>query len=173
MKTSDLNPTKQWKAGKPKKRKSRRTNSADIHGYKRRDESLAILRFESYQEYLQSELWASIRQRVLRLTKGNCRCCRIQRATQIHHRHYSISVMSGEDIKSLIPLCAACHRYAEFDDGNKVGLATANKRLADRCKSNSGGTVIRVTYIDHDDPKNSSPYPPLRRRTQRRKKRRK
>lgn len=114
-------------------KKKKRVNSPNLHGYQRRTESLAMLGFTSYADYLRSDLWKKIRARVLRLNRGACRSCS-NPATEVHHRHYSIDVMSGEDIRSLAAVCRNCHKTSEFHEGTKTKLGTANKRLKDlRC----------------------------------------
>ncbi len=81
-----------------------------------------------YAEYLSSELWATIRLRVLTRDKDVCRRCQ-GKATQVHHRSYEQKVMDGLDDGPLVSLCHDCHHWIEFDGKRKVSLKEANARL--------------------------------------------
>lgn len=76
---------------------------------------LINLGYSNYWDYLQSEQWRAIRQRVLELHKGKCLFCPLN-ATQIHHTSYRRSVLVGTDLSKLIPLCRSCHQGIEFTD---------------------------------------------------------
>lgn len=89
---------------------------------------LRRLGFGSYKEYLASDLWASIRKRVLTAGKGKCRACGCT-AQCVHHKKYGMAEMSGKDISYLVPLCHKCHSEIEFDSGLKADLPMANRRL--------------------------------------------
>jgi hypothetical protein len=117
-------------------------DSSQPSGYKLRAQSLSILGFSSYREYLASPLWARIRSRVLHTCRYQCKSC-LKRATQVHHRHYALEVMSGQNIGSLIALCGDCHKDIEFAEGQKTKLGTANKRLADNLQTTR--TAIRIS----------------------------
>jgi hypothetical protein len=65
-----------------------------------------------YEAYLQSGVWLTIRQRVLRAAKHECSCCRA-RATDVHHRDYRPKVLRGEDISTLVAICRKCHDRIE------------------------------------------------------------
>jgi 5-methylcytosine-specific restriction endonuclease McrA len=97
--------------------------------YKRRASNLKDLGFDSYRQYLESPLWASIRSEVLARDKKKCVKCG-GRATQVHHMSYGPKVLSGERIGRLVSVCASCHRAAEFDDDTKVSVREASRRLS-------------------------------------------
>lgn len=86
--------------------------------YAYRDDNLRHLGFPSYQAYLDSDLWQSIRARVL---AGGALCakCHKRPAAQVHHRAYDPQTLRGDDLASLTPLCRGCHKRAErpFDRG--------------------------------------------------------
>ena len=71
--------------------------------------------FQSYDEYLKSDLWKFIRGRVFRRDGELCRGCR-QPATQGHHRRYGYRELMGFDITHIESLCAACHNTAGIND---------------------------------------------------------
>jgi hypothetical protein len=82
----------------------------------------AVLRqigFNSYADYLASELWAKIRIKVFATHDGKCRLCD-RKATEVHHFRYSKSVLLGKSFgMNLVPLCRLCHEKVEVDDTGK------------------------------------------------------
>lgn len=88
---------------------------------------LRSLGFDSYQEYLCSDLWQDIRYQVLSF-KPRCVRCGVN-ASQVHHASYSKSVLLGKDFSQLRPVCADCHKFAEYEKGEKTSLVRANQRL--------------------------------------------
>lgn len=98
-----------------------------------RKDILKEIGFGSYAEYLKSDLWRSIRYRVLSQKGRRCKVCRCP-ATCIHHRAYDEKTMRGETLERLVPLCHGCHLEIEFTDGRKLSLSEANKKLKDLCK---------------------------------------
>lgn len=100
----------------------------DLSRYALRDQVLLKMGFASYAAYLQSDLWKSIRSRVLARYRHKCQSCRAA-ATEVHHKHYSRAVLRGEHIIGLKAICRACHQYIEFDCGKKTDVPTANERL--------------------------------------------
>lgn len=86
-------------------------------------------RIGSYREYLKSDLWYSIRERVFKRDKKLCMICR-KRASQVHHKSYHPKVMRGEDLRPLVSVCRPCHEKIEYDErGKKQSLGGANERL--------------------------------------------
>lgn len=96
--------------------------------YRVRRKSLEALGFADYREYLASPLWAAIRQRVFKIRGKRCVGCRCA-ATQVHHKKYTLCVMSGEDLRQLVPMCGDCHKLIEWDGDRKVMPSGANARL--------------------------------------------
>lgn len=80
--------------------------------YDLRDKNLRILGYSSYKEYLDSELWKSIKKFLLK-NKTKCAICPYK-ARVLHHKSYGINVLSGWDINELIPLCNHHHDKIEF-----------------------------------------------------------
>lgn len=96
--------------------------------YQHRDILLQWIGYTSYRQYLQSELWASIRTTVLDRSGHKCWACS-RTATQVHHRKYTIEALEGDDLTWLVALCAGCHVSCEFRKKQKLDLPQANKRL--------------------------------------------
>jgi 5-methylcytosine-specific restriction endonuclease McrA len=61
-----------------------------------------------YADYFQSNRWADIRSCVPSC-QPECACCH-RKATEVHHRDYRPRVMSGDDLRPLVPLCRTCHQ---------------------------------------------------------------
>lgn len=116
-----------------------------MHSYKGRDAKLRKLGFSSYREYLQSRLWKSIRLRVLHRDKNKCVCCDAE-ATEVHHRAYSQSALTGRSIASLVSVCRLCHKTAEWNGSRKTTLQEANRsiptttKLCHQCRKNPLGS---------------------------------
>jgi hypothetical protein len=82
--------------------------------YTYRDDNLLVLGFTSYRAYLASELWASIRARVIRRDKSKCRRCgRNKSNLQVHHRAYDPATLRGDCLDALMAVCDRCHKKAE------------------------------------------------------------
>lgn len=80
--------------------------------YRYRNDNLERMGFRSYRAYLKSELWKSIRSRVLG-EKPICEACAKRKATQVHHRSYDPATLKGENVNSLSAICSRCHRKGE------------------------------------------------------------
>lgn len=73
--------------------------------------------FASYEGYLQSGTWKSIRSRVFRLKGIHCVCCESM-AEQVHHSEYTaenmFNVSDSAIRETLFPVCDDCHRIVHF-----------------------------------------------------------
>lgn len=76
-----------------------------------RSNSLVILGFSNYNEYLKSSFWNEIKLNVYDKKGSICKCG--QPAIEIHHIKYDIKTMSGKSYKNLIPVCQRCHSNYE------------------------------------------------------------
>jgi hypothetical protein len=94
---------------------------------KKRNALLKEWGYENYAAYLQSDLWFSIRAKVLK--KDSCCCMCGSLANQVHHRTYTEANLSGITQKGLVPLCRECHFDIEFSGDKKCSLVQANSRL--------------------------------------------
>lgn len=123
--------------------KGRRHRKATYSGYQVRAFALHQLGFGDYSEYLDSELWWGIRANVLDRDRRTCLACG-KRATQVHHRAYSLKVLLGLDTGPLVSVCGLCHEWAErCPDGEKRSLERANRRLDGRIQARGEATSHR------------------------------
>ena len=112
--------TKWYAEQKRKRRKPKKKNPAIV---------ALFAGFGSYQEYLKSDLWKSIRARVLERDNYKCRLCG-KHATQVHHRHYGIRTMKGKTLTHLMSVCGGCHQKIEIDcEGKKRSKSAAEEWL--------------------------------------------
>ncbi len=109
--------------------KAKRKLRKDLEQYKTRNRVIKRLGFDSYRDYLASDLWKSIRSKVFRKAQGRCQTCRTRPATEVHHLKYWTKVLVGTKPELLIAVCRRCHQHAEFDNGRKTTLNEANRRL--------------------------------------------
>jgi hypothetical protein len=94
---------------------------------KKKEPSFVQLGFDSYKEYLESDLWQDIRTRKLSECPV-CECCD-KPASQVHHNSYGFMVMAGHDDESLVAVCRECHVHIEFCNGEKRSQHGARKSL--------------------------------------------
>ena len=95
--------------------------------YAKRDATLLTLGFGSYASYLDSELWKSIRAKVLIRDKRRCRCC-LEPAFQVHHDSYGESTLKGDSFDRLFSICESCHRKLEFEPSGRKRLFNEVRR---------------------------------------------
>lgn len=105
--------------------KAKRLNRHGL-GYAGRNLILESMGFNTYREYLDSELWARIRRKVYSIKGRDCFLCG-SAATALHHNRYHISDLKGKTIKHIHPICRKCHERIEFKKGEKVSLKKAKK----------------------------------------------
>ncbi len=90
--------------------------------FSKRDEALRLLGFESYADYLQSDLWDWIRSNLKNEPASNeCYCCRSKTGLSWHHKCYSLRVLVGNFSNCpavVVRLCRECH-YAIHREGEK------------------------------------------------------
>jgi len=105
-----------------------------LNEYGKRNRVLKALGYASYAAYLASDLWRTIRARVLQRDGHVCRGCG-GRANQAHHRNYRSDVLAGVNDVHIVSMCNDCHEEIEFDGDRKVSTRTANKKLKERRRS--------------------------------------
>ena len=81
----------------------------------------------AYATYLASDLWGAIRSKVLS-KRPWCELCG-DRATQVHHDSYHVSVMLGEMNDSLVSICRDCHEGIEFEGHQKLSSKEVRRKL--------------------------------------------
>ncbi len=105
--------------------------------FQERDAVLKLFGFASYADYLKSDLWAWIREALMKLPESRfCRCCKTTTGLTWHHESYSLPVLIGnfsnrELFGSVVRLCNECHRAGHFFvDGEFIeSLCEVNARL--------------------------------------------
>ena len=102
-------------------------NRFGLKAYHKRNTRLQSLGFKSYQDYLASDLWKSIRAEVLKRDGGKCQICG-GAAVQVHHTCYSRASLTRMT-DGQISICRSCHKFIEFEYEKKVGLAWVRKRV--------------------------------------------
>ena len=111
-------------------KKSPEKREYEFKSYGYRAIVLKDLGFESYEAYQRSELWKSIRVRVIERDGEICQCCKKRPIKCVHHKQYDLDTLAGASLKHLVGLCGGCHRMAEFHKrGGKNTLREANKKL--------------------------------------------
>lgn len=116
---------------------------------KERGEILEELGYDCYRDYLKSDLWTEIRDRVLKESNYECICCDNKSignadgetlVMQVHHMVYTEDNLSGNSLYGLVAICLVCHMKAEFKQpifyrkgkrGAKRTLAEANSYVLD------------------------------------------
>jgi len=101
-----------------------------------RKKTLLKLGFNSYFEYLKSDLWKGIKSSVLN-DNPYCFSCG-ERATLVHHSSYKESTLKGETIKHLYSVCRGCHYKCEFGrkNGKKLNPSAATIKLSQMAITN-------------------------------------
>ncbi len=102
--------------------------------YASRDAILNRMGFMTYKQYLESDMWRSIRARVYDAKGRNCLTCG-NPATEVHHRRYHESDLRGLYLTYLMPICRACHEKVEFNGDKKCTVKQAKARYKGLCKA--------------------------------------
>jgi hypothetical protein len=106
-------------------------------GYGKRNEILKSMGFLSYGEYLKSELWQIIRNKVLQRNENKCQLCG-KPAKVVHHAGYYEEQLRGDELSHLFSLCHFCHRKIEFDSteyDRKLSAESVIKKTLDLIKN--------------------------------------
>tara|TARA_R110000824_G_scaffold128568_5_gene289596 strand:- start:3703 stop:4257 length:555 start_codon:yes stop_codon:yes gene_type:complete len=135
--------------------------------YKNRNEILEELGYDDYRDYLKSELWAEIRDRVLKESNYECICCANRNigttkkktlVMQIHHMVYTKENLSGESLYGLVAICRSCHVKAEFKPKGKKGRR--RKKGKTGAKKTLGEANAHVLGIGRKKKKKKKNKPP-------------
>lgn len=94
--------------------------------------------YASYQTYLKSDLWASIRSQVLK-DDPDCYANCGRKATQVHHGKYTKKELEGRRLSFLYPVCGYCHWKSEFreKDNEKLSPKQATTKLKQTATRNA------------------------------------
>jgi hypothetical protein len=94
--------------------------------------------FESYDQYLSSELWQKIRNRTVELKGEKCCCCD-NKFNNIHHKyyHYNNLIEPKDDVieKSLFPVCRPCHEKIHFKHSKFRSMLASKHSLNAKMKN--------------------------------------
>lgn len=85
--------------------------------------------FNSYQEYMQSELWRTKRKRILARDNYRCQKCGSAINLRVHHIRYP-DVYGAEPDDDLVTLCDSCHQEV-----HKKDLMVKEQRSAEKQRS--------------------------------------
>lgn len=113
--------------GWSKLRAKKKTTYRKLPCYEARKVQLIKLGYKNYAEYLESELWQSIKKSLLRRHKL-CVICG-NSSVVLHHLSYDADTLLGVTSHCLVSLCNPCHAKIEFDNGKKRTIKQANKVL--------------------------------------------
>ena len=80
------------------------------------NQALSRVNFNDYSEYLSSNLWKNIRNKVLNRSKGRCELCTRKAKLEVYHRGYTLFALLGKRLDSLIACCDLCHREKSFEN---------------------------------------------------------
>lgn len=120
-------------------KKRRKPNKRKLFCYAERNSNLNLLGYNTYKEYLCSDLWVQIRgDKLARFPK--CILCD-EKANQVHHLSYDVDTLLGARTYFLVTMCRECHEWIEFDGIKKRTIIQANNLLMDLCRS----SMIRST----------------------------
>lgn len=105
----------------------------DLNIYKKRKEVLKILGFLTYKDYLKSELWQEIIEKMFYYYKEKCFCCKRKSCLSVHHEKYTEENMSSKSLEHLFLLCRKCHYVVEFTKSGvkrkrPIKIKISNKR---------------------------------------------
>jgi hypothetical protein len=64
--------------------------------------------FNSYQEYLLSPTWKTLREKAIIRARGRCQLCNHHETLNVHHRKYP-KEWGKEPLSDLTVLCEKCH----------------------------------------------------------------
>ena len=115
------------------------------------------LGFNSYEAYIKSNLWWTIRQLIL---ERDGRCCQVCGTPSkiVHHIDYKIHIMSGQGHQhQLITLCKSCHNFVEQEKSLPEKKNLLSKLFAKNKTLTLDEWQIAAkkfnTHIDYDSPR--------------------
>lgn len=113
------------------------------HQYNIRQQSLSLLGFASYDEYLKSELWLTIKSVVL-TQNPRCQICAKRKAYTAHHVSYTVAVLAGRDMGQLVACCRGCHKHIEFEaEQKRVDCSEIYREMRAAMVSRRGGSATK------------------------------
>ena len=93
-----------------------------------RSKALTNLGFETYGDYLNSNLWKVIKYHILDRDVRYCRGRKCNtKTTEVHHLTYIEASLSGQIPHVLLTLCPNCQDKVNYDNGVKRSIADMAK----------------------------------------------
>lgn len=119
---------------KPRKKKAKlAAQKGHLSPFALRRVVLKRIGFTTYAEYLKSDLWKSVRQRVLERDDHQCRYCGSE-ASQAHHRNYRSKTMTGELIVDILSICGDCHKFISVEGGRVCSMEKMKRKALELVK---------------------------------------
>jgi len=89
---------------------------------------IVVKKWRSYREFLDSEDWQKMRNKVMARDKHTCQICGAK-ATEVHHKAYTTRRYHLENLDNLIAICRKCH-----ENIHKKGKARKERELQELLK---------------------------------------
>lgn len=108
--------------------------------YADRDKYLKMLGFISYEKYLESDLWSTIRRLVYQRDGFACGtlATKCLAPLEAHHVSYRLPVLLGIDPGAIVTVCWKCHQRLEFSAGKKLSLAKVQQKTIKEFRKDNG-----------------------------------
>lgn len=87
-----------------------------------------LARDTSYEGYMRSEEWASLKKESAIWWGDKCLVCTSEKNVERHHLFYREDLYEGRSAE-IVPLCTVCHEAAHVDGANKNGKPTTKDDL--------------------------------------------
>jgi len=122
-----------------------------------RNKRLKLFGYSSYQDYLKSAEWKSIKKRINKRRKNKiywrkCYCCGDENDIQIHHNNYKF-IGTGKINTALFPLCGKCHnrthRMSQMKKYKHCGLKGIMRALR-RIRRKAKGRLLNKTGKNYE-----------------------
>jgi len=128
--------------------------------YTSRSKILEKLGFDSYSDYVESDMWKDVCESIMG-EDTKCSVCG-EVATILHHDDYSIETLRGDKTEGLFPLCKTCHFCVEFRTKKKKRRRGKSKKYK-KCMMTEARQRLRVmieagsTNVKFPEPRQKMP----------------
>jgi hypothetical protein len=72
------------------------------------------LKNKSYQFFLNSNYWKTIREKIIQRDGGRCIICKCEKELQVHHDTYKNHFNEHNHLEDLMTLCKRCHQQHHY-----------------------------------------------------------
>ena len=117
--------------------------------YRSRALNLQYLGFQSYTEYLKSDLWKRVRGKVYARKGRRCWLCPYE-ANAIHHNRYRVCDLLGKCLDHVFPICNRCHDEIEFSKKGHRKLCVEGARSKFKQKEQEGFGFLCFALLNYD-----------------------